>query len=112
MVELRVRRRRMSSAPSDTYTRWLVAYSQYAGLQSHDGDVTCPGCGGADFGLVFGAAPNQIRGRAEFWCNRCMVGTLRYGVAVVKGFPVLALDATTEDHTKLVPDFTTVLGLE
>jgi hypothetical protein len=41
-----------------------------------------------------------------------MVGTLRCGVAVVKGFPVLALDATTEDHTKLVPDFTTVLGLE
>jgi hypothetical protein len=95
-----------------TFTDWLVAYSHFAYPDKHQEPATCPNCGAREFGLVFGAAPGQPRGRAEFWCKNCLVGTLRYGVPVIDGAVVIPLDASTEVHDSLIPQFTKVPGLE
>lgn len=95
-----------------TFTDWLETWSRFAYPENHAEPASCPNCGGHDFGLVFAAAPGQPRGRAEFWCTTCLVGTVRYGVALIGGAQVLNLDASAEEHRRLVPDFTQVPGLE
>jgi hypothetical protein len=100
-----------SLSPEADFEQWLVAYSTFTVERDH-ADLPCPHCGVTDeLHLVFGVAAGEVRGRAEFWCNSCLVGVRLYGARVVEGYAAVALDASIDEHRRVVPDFAVVVGL-
>jgi hypothetical protein len=98
-------------SPDADFQDWLEVYSTFTAARNH-AYVRCPHCEVPDeLHLVFVVAAGQERGRAEFWCNSCLVGVRLFGARVVDGYPTLALDASLDEHRLVIPDFTVVPGL-